>query len=263
MDQAADARELLCGVTALRLGLVDPAVLARAVTAWGSNRDRPLVKFLTDRGLIRADRLTALEAEVAALLMAHRGDAQVALSAAGPVADELRSHLAPSAFDTIGEATDPLETIGAATHPIGNGLDSQRTAPATGVIPNGSGDLADTEKPTAEDLYATLAESTEAGNPSEAATEPHPSAGRSGDWLPYRTSAGSETDAEILAGLRYRILRLHAKGGLGQVFVARDEELNREVALILSTLGSSPSTASAAIPTAGRTTPCGSSAARA
>lgn len=38
-------------------------------------------------------------------------------------------------------------------------------------------------------------------------------------------------DVKALPGFRYQILRPYAKGGLGEVLVARDQELNREVAL--------------------------------
>jgi serine/threonine-protein kinase len=55
-----------------------------------------------------------------------------------------------------------------------------------------------------------------------AARQAGPDTDRTSDY-----AAGTPTSS----GLRFRVLRPHARGGLGEVFVARDEELHREVAL--------------------------------
>ncbi len=63
-----------------------------------------------------------------------------------------------------------------------------------------------------EQVYATLTRANARSNAEQGTL----------GWQPRRVQP---------AGSRYRILRLHAKGGLGQVSVAEDEELHREVAL--------------------------------
>jgi serine/threonine-protein kinase len=55
---------------------------------------------------------------------------------------------------------------------------------------------------------------------------PTPSAQDQPGWLTATTS-----EIPRPGGVRYRVLRLHDKGGIGEVFVALDHELNREVAL--------------------------------
>ena len=64
------------------------------------------------------------------------------------------------------------------------------------------------------DLEASLAKTRQAGQPSESHSVPR--------------FSGPDESGEIC---RYRVLRLHAEGGLGKVYVAHDEELRREVAL--------------------------------
>jgi serine/threonine-protein kinase len=69
-------------------------------------------------------------------------------------------------------------------------------------------------------------------DPDLQASLPHVSAARQDrENDPWRTVTHPSVGDSTSAGTRFRILRPHAKGGLGEVFVALDTELNRDVAL--------------------------------
>lgn len=157
-------QNLLYGVLAYQLGMIDRAALVDSLRIWATAKERPLDEILVELNILPEQVRQLLAALVEENLRIHDGSPEQCLTA----------------LSSIGSVRDELEAIDDA------------------------------------DLHATLGHLT-VNTTSPATLEPR------GDVRAESTSP--TTDG------RFRVIKLHAKGGLGQVSVAVDEELSREVAL--------------------------------
>src|SRR3954464_6131705 len=120
----ADAfdRNLLFGLLALQVGLINQGQLVAAFQGWTLDKSRPLADHLAARGDLDADDRVAVEALVERHLKKHGGDAERSLAAV-EVGRSTRESLAQVGDPEV-EAT--LTRVGSA--PTEHDGDSDRTA---------------------------------------------------------------------------------------------------------------------------------------
>jgi formylglycine-generating enzyme required for sulfatase activity/tRNA A-37 threonylcarbamoyl transferase component Bud32 len=195
MVDGPNGLDLLLVVLARQTGMVARDDLAAGMEAWQDGGGSTAGRALADRGAMDAESYRLLEALAGKLLAAHGGDPARCLAALGFIG---------TVGAPLGEEVSPafLATL-ASSAPAGEAHDAHATRfPTQGSYDTQSG----------------------SGGPprSDVGADARPVVGREGRRVGPVSAA---------SGCRFRILRPLARGGLGEVYLAHDEEVGRVVAL--------------------------------
>jgi serine/threonine protein kinase len=185
-------RNLLFGVVAFQQGVVAADGLAETCADWAAQPSQTLAELMVGRGLLTQEQKIELEETVATALAAHGDDPQATLAAT--LDGRSLEAIAPAA-----SAAKDLRMAIAAWDNTDAGLGS---------------------------ALATLAP-TDAGIDLGLAIAARPVAPPPGGHVVLGTLSPGEAEARE----RYTLTHLHARGGMGRVWLARDGALGRQIAL--------------------------------
>jgi serine/threonine protein kinase/tetratricopeptide (TPR) repeat protein len=232
---AAD-HNLLVGVLALQLEFVArDELIDAACQAMCDGHSEPLIDTLRRRGALSEDEGDLLAALVARRLARHNNDPQQSLAhcdADGEMRKMLTA-LAPAESSSSSESSAgsaAIETVNAAAP----GSDPHATChddPFLTTPGNGSGKNDGKGGPKSDVVVVSSNAPTMAYSRFEALRAAGLAPPVSGASMGSGPAASGPAPLSHPATARFRIIRPYQRGGLGQVSLARDDELNREVAL--------------------------------